>query len=271
MTIPEVVSRDEAATLSPRELREVIASGRWTTPTWSLALGYLQANLVILPEKDAFEFLTFCTRNSKPCPIVEVGEPGSPTVGPVAPGADLRTDIPKYRVFRDGEQEDEPTDITSYWRDDLVGFLLGCSLTFEEALLDAGVPLRHLEAGTIAPMYETDRACRPAGKFSGNMVVSMRMIPADLVPRAVQVTSRYPLAHGAPVHVGSPDELGIRDLGEVDFGDQPVAEPGDVPVFWGCGVTPQIVARSARPEIMIAHYPGCMFITDRRSEIDAAL
>ncbi|HEX6988264.1 MAG TPA: putative hydro-lyase [Bacillota bacterium] len=262
---------EEAATLTPAALRQAIAAGRWTGPTVGLGLGHLQANLAIVPQEDAYDFLLFCQRNPKPCPVLEVTDIGSPLVREVAPGADLRTDLPRYRVFRDGEEVDTPTDIRDYWRDDLVAFLLGCSLTFEQALLDAGIPLRHLEAGRICPVYVTSVECRPAGRFRGPLVVSMRPIPSELVARAVQVTSRYPLGHGAPVHVGAPEALGIADLDDVDYGDPPCLQPGDVPVFWACGITPQEVALRVRPSLMITHYPEHMFVTDRRSDQDAAL
>jgi uncharacterized protein YcsI (UPF0317 family) len=265
----ESLSPADVAALAPSELRAVIAAGRWTGPTLGLGLGHLQANLAVVPKEDAFDFVLFCQRNPKPCPLIEVTEPGSPFVEAVAAGADLRSDLPRYRVFIDGELVAEPTDVRDRWPDDAVGFLLGCSLTFEGALLDAGVPLRHLEAGTYAPVYTTSLPCRPAGKFSGPVLVSMRPIPGELVARAVQVTSRYPWGHGAPMHVGDPRALGIADLSAVAFGDPPVMESGDVPVFWGCGITPQLAVANARPRYMITHYPQHMFVTDRSAELDA--
>lgn len=268
-TAVEPLSRADAATLLPRELRAAIAVERWTGPTLGLGLGHLQANLAVVPREDAFDFLLFCQRNPKPCPLIEVTDPGSPYVDAVAPRADLRDELPRYRVFRDGELVAEPRHLRDVWQDDSVGFLLGCSLTFEAALMAAGVPLRHLEAETYAPVYVTSVQCRPAGKFSGPLVVSMRPIPGELVARAVQVTSRYPWGHGAPVHVGDPAALGIEDLKAVYFGDAPVMKPGDVPVFWGCGITPQLAVETARPRYMFTHYPQHMFITDRPAEADA--
>jgi uncharacterized protein YcsI (UPF0317 family) len=191
-----------------------------------------------------------------------VTEPGSPEPRLVAPGGDVRTDVPLYRVYVNGELVDRPADLNVWWRPDLVAFLLGCSFTFENALLQAGLPLRHLEAGCNVPMYRTNLACQPAGVFHGPMVVSMRpMTPAQAV-RAVQVTSRFPRAHGAPVHLGDPAAIGIHDLGAPDFGDAVEIRPGEIPVFWACGVTPQAVAMEVRPRLLITHKPGHMFVTD---------
>jgi uncharacterized protein YcsI (UPF0317 family) len=246
------------------EVRRRVRAGECTGPTCGLALGYVQANLVVVPRDLAFDFLLFCQRNPKPCPLLAVAEPGSPEPRLVAPGADLRTDLPRYRVYRHGELVDEPDDLTGLWRDDLVGFLLGCSFTFENALLQAGLPVRHIERGCNVPMYRTTIECVPAGAFRGPMTVSMRpMTPAQAV-RAVQVCSRFPRAHGAPVHVGDPSAIGVRDLGRPDFGDPVEVRPGEVPVFWACGVTPQTVAMAARPPFLITHKPGHMFVTDLR-------
>lgn len=253
------------------ELRAAIRRGEYTQPTPGLAPGYAQANLVILPQKYAFDFLLFCTRNPKPCPVLDVTEAGSPVPRLAAPGADLRTDLPRYRVWECGVLKAEVTDISAYWRDDLVAFLLGCSFTFEAALLGAGIPVRHIEEGRNVPMFITDRECTPAGVFHGPLVVSMRPIPPDQVVRAVQVTSRYPAVHGAPVHIGDPAVIGIRDVMKPDFGDAVTFKPGEVPVFWACGVTPQAVAMEAKPDFMITHAPGHMFITDLRNEELAAL
>ena len=249
-------------TRHPREIRDEIRRGKLTGVTAGLAPGFVQANLVILPREWAYDFLLFCQRNPRPCPLIEVTDVGSPEPSGVAPGADLRTDLPRYRIYKDGVMADEVTEITPYWRDDLVGFLLGCSFTFEWALLDAGVPMRHIERGGNVAMWRTSLACRPAGRFHGPMVVSMRPIPAALVPQAVTVTARFPMAHGAPVHVGDPAAIGIRDIGHPEWGDPQEFQPGDVPVFWACGVTPQAVALASRPPFMITHSPGHMFITD---------
>ncbi|HUG16102.1 MAG TPA: putative hydro-lyase, partial [Thermomicrobiales bacterium] len=244
------------------EARAAIRGGAWTTHTSGLAAGYTQANLVVLPREDAYDFLLFCVRNPKPCPLLDITEAGSPEPALAAPGSDLRYDLPRYRVYEHGELVDEPTTLKSRWRDNLVAFLLGCSYTFEHALLAAGIPMRHFECGTNVPMYRANRECAPAGRFHGPLVVSMRPIPADQVARAVAITGRYPQAHGAPVHIGDPASLGIADLARPDWGDPAPLEAGDVPVFWACGVTPQAVAMRSRPELMVTHAPGHMFITD---------
>jgi uncharacterized protein YcsI (UPF0317 family) len=257
--------------MSVEEIRQAIRRGEFTSPTPGLAPGYAQANLVILPEKYAFDFLLFCLRNPKPCPVLDVTEPGSPVPRLAAPNADLRTDIPKYRVWEKGELKAEVTDISSYWRDDLVAFLLGCSFTFEAALLGAGIPVRHIEENRNVPMYITNIQCVPAGVFHGPMVVSMRPIPHAQVVRAVQVTSRYPSVHGAPVHIGEPAAIGIKDINNPELGESVTIKPGEVPVFWACGCTPQAVAMEAKPDFMITHSPGHMFITDLKNEELAAL
>ncbi|MFO8059196.1 MAG: putative hydro-lyase [Bacillota bacterium] len=259
-----MLSFEQAAGLAPTDLRTEIARGNWRGPTGGMGSGYVQANLVVLPEALALAFLSFCGRNPGPCPVLEVTEPGSPFLAQIA-DADIRREIPRYRVYREGAVVDEPISIEQYWRSDLVAFLLGCSLTFEDDLLKALVPVRHLAAGRTVPMYESNIECREAGPFRGNMVVTMRPIPGHLVSRAVLVTARFPLAHGAPVHVGDPAAIGIEDLSVVSFGDPPVLEPGDVPVFHPCGVTPQVVAMRSRPELMISHYPGHMLVCDIES------
>ena len=250
--------------LGPAALRERFRHGELARPTAGLAPGYVQANLVVLPREAAFDFLLFCQRNPRPCPLLEVVEPGSWEPRLMAPGADLRTDLPKYRVFRDGTLVDEPADVTAEWREDLVSFLIGCSFTFESALADAGLPVRHVEQCSNVPMYVTSVPTTPAGAFHGPMVVSMRPIPASQVVRAVQVTSRFPAVHGAPVHVGDPAAIGIRAIERPDLGDPVEIRPGEVPVFWACGVTPQAVVMASKPPFVITHAPGHMFITDRR-------
>jgi len=247
-----------------RDVRRLARSGELTGPTPGLALGFVQANLVVVPRDLAFDFLLFCHRNPKPCPLLDVTEPGCPEPCQAAPGADVRTDVPRYCVYQHGELVDEPTDLAAWWRDDLVAFLLGCSFTFENALLQAGVPVRHLEAGGNVPMYRTAIACRPAGVFHGPMVVSMRpMTPAQAL-QATRICARFPRAHGAPVHFVDPAAIGIHDLARPDFGDAVEVRAGEVPVFWACGVTPQAVAMQARPPFLITHKPGHMFLTDLR-------
>lgn len=252
--------------MDPQEVRASIREGKWTKPTAGLALGYTQANLVILPKEWAFEFLLFCQRNPKPCPVLDVTDVGSPHPVRVALEADLRSDLPKYRIYRYGKLDAEVTQITDFWQDDVVAFLLGCSYTFEAALLAAGIPVRHIKEGRNVPMYITNIECTPAGRFRGPMVVSMRPIPSRQVVKAVEVTARFPKAHGAPVHIGDPMAIGIEDLTRPDFGDAVTVKEGEVPIFWGCGVTPQVAARKAKPEVMITHAPGHMFITDVRDE-----
>lgn len=262
----EVLTHPIFRETDPRKIREIIRRGEWTKSTRGIGLGYTQANLAIVPMRDAFELLVFCQRNPKPCPVLEVMEKGDPEPRIVAPGADLRTDLPRYQVFRHGKLVDEVIDVRSVWRDDLVGFLIGCGLTFEAALLANDVPLRQLEERRGPTAFKSSIPCRPAGKFRGNMVVSMRPMPANKAIRAVQVTSRFPATHGAPVHIGDPSQIGIADLNKPDWGVPVTVKPGEIPVFWACGVTPQVVALEAKPEIMIAHKPGHLFVTDLRDE-----
>jgi uncharacterized protein YcsI (UPF0317 family) len=245
-------------------VRQQARVGALTGPTPGLALGYVQANLVVVPRDLAFDFLLFCQRNPKPCPLLDIIEAGSHEPRLVAPGADVRTDVPRYRVYRHGELVDEPADLHAWWHDDLVAFLLGCSFTFENALLQAGLPVRHLEAACNVPMYRTQLPCRPAGVFHGPMVVSMRPLTPAQAVTATRICGRFPRAHGAPVHFGDPGAIGIRDLGRPDFGDAVEVRAGEVPVFWACGVTPQAVAMEARPPLLITHKPGHMFVTDLR-------
>jgi uncharacterized protein YcsI (UPF0317 family) len=246
--------------VSPAQARERFRAGL-RVPTAGWAPGYAQANLVVLPRDIASDFRLFAQRNPKPCPVLDVTEPGIP-VTRLAPDADLRTDLPAYRVWEHGECVAQTPDITEYWHDNLVAFLIGCSFTFERALLAAGVPVRHIEQDRNVAMFITAAQCRPAGIFFGPMVVSMRPVPADRVATAAAVTARYPAVHGAPVHIGRPEALGIGDLSQPDFGDPVDARPGDVPVFWACGVTPQVALARARPPFAITHAPGHMFVTD---------
>lgn len=246
------------------EVRQRIRAGEITGPTAGLAAGFAQANLVVLPRAWADEFAEFCRLNPRPCPLITQTPAGDPDPRAVAAGADLRTDVPRYRVFRQGiPAADQPTEITALWRDDFVGFLLGCSFTFESALLAAGLPVRHLEQRCNVPMYATRIPCQPGGRFAGPLVVSMRPFAADQVEQAMAISGEFPTMHGAPIHVGDPAELGIADLARPDFGDAVTIRPGEVPLFWACGVTPQLALAAAAPEIAITHSPGAMFITDR--------
>lgn len=244
-------------------MREKIRAGEYAGPTSGLAPGHVQTNLVVLPEGYAFDFLKFCIRNPKPCPVLEVTDAGSPTPAVMAPEADLRTDVPKYRVYEEGELVDEPTDIQDYWEEDLVSFLIGCSFTFEAALLEAGLSIAHQDQGKNVPMYVTGHDCVASGPFSGPMVVSMRPYKLEEIPTAVSASGRYPAMHGAPVHVGDPDALGVWDMDNPEFGDSISIEEDQIPIFWACGVTPQAVAMNARTPLMITHSPGHMFVTDR--------
>ena len=248
--------------MQPKEVRKLIREGTITSFTSGMCNGYAQANLAVLPKELAFDFLLFTQRNPKPCPVLDVTEVGNPEPKVAAPGADLRFDIPKYRIYRHGELTDEVTDLKEYWRDDLVAFLLGCSFSFEGPMLDAGLEVRHITDNHNVPMYITNIQCKPAGVFSGPMVVSMRPMTPKNAIRATQVTSRMPSVHGAPIHFGDPEAIGIKDIMKPDFGDPSTIKPGEIPVFWACGVTPQAVAMAVKPEFMITHAPGHMFITD---------
>lgn len=256
------MDREKMQMMHPREARQLIREGKWGNHTGGICRGYTQANLAILPQSMAFEFLLFCQRNPKPCPVLEVCEPGDPILRQIAKDADIRTDIPRYCVYEKGRMIAETETIKEFWRKDLVAFLIGCSYTFESALIGANIPLRHVQKGKNVSVYITRIPCTPAGVFKGPLVVSMRMIPRELVVRAVQVTSRFPATHGAPVHIGDPEKIGIKDLQKVDWGEPPMGEEGDVPVFWACGVTPQAVAMESKPELMITHAAGHMFLSD---------
>ena len=248
-----------------KDLRAAIRAGRFTGHTAGYARGHVQGNVVILPKRWAFDFLAYCQRNPRPCPLLAVSSPGDPTLPELSEDLDIRTDVPRYRVFREGALVDEPTDIRDLWRDDLVTFVLGCSFSFEEALLDAGVPVRHLEQGSNAAMFRTNIMTRPAGPFRGELVVTMRPMPPAAAIRAVQITSRFPFAHGAPVHLAEPEAIGIEDLSRPDWGDAVEVRPGEIPVFWACGVTTQVAIANARPELTITHKPGSMLITDLKN------
>ncbi len=219
-----------------------------------------------MPYDLAFEFLLFCQRNPKPCPILDVTEVGDPEPKLIAPGADIRTDLPRYRVFRQGQLVEETTDIIPFWRDDLVAFLIGCSFSFENAMLNAGLSVRHIEEGKNVPMYKTTIECIPSRTFSSPLVVSMRPLPAHHVVRSVEVTSRYYKAHGSPVHIGNPGVIGIEDLGSPDYGNAVTLRNDEVPVFWACGVTTQTAILQAKPEFAMTHTPGHMFVSDLKDE-----
>jgi uncharacterized protein YcsI (UPF0317 family) len=255
---------EELAGVSGAEVRAAIRAGEWTGPTAGLARGYAQANLVILPAEYADEFYIFCRRNPRPCPLLEKTAPGDPHPRLWVAGADLRTDVPRYRIFRDGKPDEvQPTDISDLWRDDLVCFLLGCSFTFENALMAAGHRIRHIDEGRNVPMYRTNNACWPGGRFACDMVMSMRPFPAAEIDDVIAITGRFSIMHGAPMHVGNPASLGLVDLARPDFGDAVTIYPGEVPAFWACGVTPQLAICEAGCKFAITHSPGCMFVTDR--------
>ena len=251
---------------SPKEVRAVIAAGEYTGNTSQLCLGHGQANLVILPKDWAFDFLLFALKNPKPCPLLEVLDPGDPFTKEIADHADVRNELPRYRVWKNGELVEEPTEISRHWRDDLVSFFIGCSFSFDEALLRAGLPVRHIEMGRNVPMYQTRVPNQKASRLGGPLVVSMRPMPADMVDKAYEVSEKFGATHGAPVYQGDPDGIGIKDIDRPDFGDAVEIKPGEVPVFWACGVTPQSALMEAKPPFAISHAPGHMFICDLISE-----
>jgi uncharacterized protein YcsI (UPF0317 family) len=264
-----VIDAKDKLTASGRA-RNRIRDGVFTGQTAGLAPGYVQGNVVILPADWADSFLLYCLRNPKACPLLAVSEPGSPFLSNLG-DVDIRTDVPRYRIFHDGELQDKKTDITALWRDDLVAFALGCSFSFEEALLEEGIPLRHLENDQVVPMFETGIETTPAGPFQGKLVLSMRPLrPADAI-RAIQITSRYPTVHGAPVHFGDPSLIGIERLNDPDWGDSTEIRHDETPVFWACGVTPQVAIRAARPPFCITHEPGHMLVTDLKNSQLAVL
>lgn len=244
------------------EMREIIRRGEWTHPTSGLCLTHVQANMIVLPKDWAYDFLVFAQRNPKPCPILDITEPGEAEAKLIAPGSDVRTDIPKYRVWEHGQLVAEPNDVTKYWRDDLVAILLGCSFSFEGALVEAGIPVRHMDMGCNVPMFITNIECSPSGRLSGPMVVSMRPVRYSQVPKAVMATGRFPAVHGAPIHIGDPAAIGIKDINKPEFGDPVAIYTGETPVFWACGVTPQAAVMQSKPAFAITHAPGHMFIGD---------
>lgn len=244
------------------EVRAQIRQGLWTAHTSGLARDHVQGNVVILPEAQAGDFLRFCQRNRKPCPLLAVSEPGQNMLPSLGQDINICTDVPRYRVWHRGELVDEPADISALWRDDLVSFVIGCSFSFEQALLDDGLPLRHIEQGRNVAMYRSNLQTEAAGPFGGPVVVSMRPMRAAAAIRAIQITSRFSEVHGAPLHIGDPSLIGITDLSRPDYGDAVEVMPDELPVFWACGVTPQAAIQQARPEFCITHAPGAMLITD---------
>src|SRR5262245_3156259 len=265
MSVLSMPRRSTTVPHTGREARLAIRSGEWNEQTAGVAPGFVQGNLAILPASLAGDFMRFCQLNPKPCPLLAASAPGDPRLPTLGEDLDIRTDLPRYRVFRRGEVIDEPTDIRAHWRDDLVAFVLGCSFSFEAALVEGGIELRHMTCGATVPMYKTSIATTPAGPFHGPMVVSMRpMTPADAI-RAVQITTRFPSVHGAPVHLGKPELIGIADVSKPDQGDPVPMRDDEIPVFWACGVTPQSVIATVRPDFCITHYPGSMLVTDRRN------
>lgn len=249
--------------LPSRQVRQNIRQGLFTQPTAGAAPGFVQANLVVLPKILAADFLLFCQRNPKPCPLLSVSDPGSSFFPGYGEDLDIRTDIPRYRVWRNGELIEEVTNVSSYWRDDLVSFAIGCSFSFEEALVAEGLDVRHISCGSNVPMYRSNIATQSAGPFHGPLVVSMRPFkPADAI-RAIGLTSKFPSVHGAPVHLGDASLIGINNLDKPDFGEPVEVRPGEIPVFWACGVTPQAVLMASKPEFCITHAPGYMLVTDK--------
>ncbi len=244
------------------DVRQTIRDGAWTRHTAGLARGKLQCNLAILPAACALDFLTFCQRNPKPCPVVGIGDRGNPMMPTLGHDIDIRTDVPQYRIFRDGALSGEQSDISDLWRDDLVSVALGCSFTFENAIVAAGIPVRHIERDTTVPMYNSNIRLTPAGPFSGTMVITMRPIPRNRVDDAIRISAQFPQAHGAPVAVGDPADVGIADLQHPDWGEPVPVANDEVPVYWACGVTPQNVLRAANLPLCITHKPGCMLIAD---------
>lgn len=261
----------DLSNMTPQEVRGLIRKGELVQQTSGMCRGHIQANLAIVPKDLAFDFLLFAQRNPKPCPILDVTDVGDPEPKIMGKGADLRYDIPKYRIYKYGELVDEVTNLDNYWRDDLVSFLIGCSFSFESAMINASIPIRHIDDNHNVPMYLTNIETLAAGSFHGKMVVSMRPIPYHLITRAVQSTSRFPQVHGAPVHIGDPSIIGIKNIDKPDFGDPSEIREGEVPVFWACGVTPQSIAMSSKPSLMITHSPGYMFICDPKDEDLAVL
>ncbi|MEH6649428.1 MAG: putative hydro-lyase [Motiliproteus sp.] len=253
----------DPAAMSPHQLRQRIRSGEHQGNTSGYSQGFVQGNLVILPREWAAEFLQFCQRNPKPCPLVGMSaQPGDYMLPDLGEDLDIRSDLPSYKVYKNGELVEEVADVSAHWRDDLVTFVLGCSFSFEEALIADGLEVRNIAQQVNVPMYRTNIECKPAGRFSGNMVVSMRPFVAADAIRSVQICTRFPSVHGAPIHLGDPSLIGINDINHTDFGDPVTINENELPVFWACGVTPQVALEQAKPPFCITHSPGCMLVTD---------
>ena len=247
---------------NPAEVRKLIRQGKITVQTSGMCDGYAQANLCILPKKYAYDFLLFCQRNQQSCPLLEVSDEGSRFLKSSASNCDIAKDVPKYRIWKNGQLAGEYTDVSEFWRDDLVTFVIGCSFSFEAPLIAAGIDVRNISENHNVPMYLTNIDTKPAGIFSGKMVVSMRPIPYNQIVKATTITARVPKVHGAPIHIGSPEVIGIKDITKPDFGEPSTIKAGEVPLFWCCGVTPQSVVMNSKPDFCITHAPGHMLITD---------
>lgn len=259
---PSEMSYADLRKLSSTDVRAAIRAGRYDRHTAGLAAGKLQCNLAILPEGVALDFLRFCQRNPKPCPVVGVSDTGNPFMTTLGHDIDIRTDVPRYRIFREGAFTEEVTDITNLWRDDLVTVALGCSFTFENALIADNIPVRHIEQDKTVPMYRTNIALTPAGVFAGKMVATMRPIHNSRLEDAYEISAAFPHAHGAPIAFGHPAQVGISDLNAPDWGDPVPVKDDEIPVYWACGVTPQNVLLNAKLPICITHAPGHMLIAD---------
>ncbi|MEO9684542.1 MAG: putative hydro-lyase [Tateyamaria sp.] len=267
----KAVSHSDLKLSCGRQVRAAIRSGSYDGHTAGLAAGKLQCNLAILPEDFALDFLRFCQRNPKPCPVVGVSDTGNPNLPTLGHNIDIRSDVSKYRIFRDGVLSGEVTDVSDVWSKDLVTVALGCSFTFENALLRNDIPVRHIETGRNVPMYRSNIDLAPAGRFSGQMVVTMRPIPEAQVAQAKEISSQFPQAHGSPIAVGDPAQIGIADLTKPDWGDAVEIKPGEIPVYWACGVTPQNVLLDAKIPICITHSPGHMLISDVAEDAETTI
>jgi uncharacterized protein YcsI (UPF0317 family) len=263
--MPQQLSKEDLVGLGPAEVRGHIRSGAYRGDSWAVAPGFAQTAMVALPREAALDFMIFAQRNPGPCPLLEVTEPGSASPEQLAPGADLRTDLGKYRVYSDGECVAEPGDVSEHWTDDMMAFVIGCTGSFEHHMVDAGISLDYLGDGKVVPVYVTDRDCEAAGSLHGPLAVSMRPIRTDELVRTIELTSRFPAFHGAPIHVGDPDALGV-DIDDPAYGDRVEVKANEVPVFWACSVTPQLVALESHVDSMITNYPSFMFITDTPTE-----